>query len=838
MHRFTPCICPPCLGDAPCFLETAERTETARASVRESGHAREPGTPKKGSRGATAVLALALWAFGMGHASGQYEVSSWRDHFPYGEAEEVVLAGDNVVARTAYALFAVDTATAQVQRWVKGAQLSQGNPSAMAWDATRQQLVIGYADGGIDLRSEAGLVNIPDLRIAQVVGSKRIASVEVVGDLALLCCSFGVVVLDLERQEVADTWSLASSGEAVDAQCVLAHDGQWLVGTAQGVLAADQTDPFLANPDRWNAWDGMPDLGPVLDLVTFGSTWWAVTGTPGGDDNLVWRQLEGGAWEPMPGWDPQGAAKGGITTGAWIRTDNGTREEGLIVATCCEMWGWDAQGASVPLERPFPEWARANDMAASVDGTGKIWVASKVGGVVNWTPQPVATSVPDRPNRPDGPPNGSLRRLDCWNDNLWVATGGVDASWTPLYRPDGLFGFSDGEWTVPGLPESANGIDGIRDIMDVSIDPKDPTHVVFSSYEEGLIEVREDEVVRVLNAGNSSIPLSLVGGSERSAVSGVDFDSQGNLWFACPWVREALHVMTPDGTTTALDLGDIGLSLLPGDLEVTRDGYVWMALPKGGGVLVYDPAGTPTNPTDDDWTVLSTGKGGLPSNDVLCIEEDLDNEIWVGTAEGPVVFYQSASVFNEDVNASQILISQDGNLQYLLETEVVQSLIIDAGNRKWVGTQGSGVYVLAADGLTTDHHFTVDNSPLPSNDILDIAMDYGSGEVYIGTAQGLLSYRGEATNWDREMADFRVMPNPITADHTGPIVFDGLAYNSTVHVTNAAGQRIAVLKSNGGRATWDGIMENGVPAPYGVYVAFATDSQGKEGAIAKFAVIR
>ena len=75
---------------------------------------------------------------------------------------------------------------------------------------------------------------------------------------------------------------------------------------------------------------------------------------------------------------------------------------------------------------------------------------------------------------------------------------------------------------------------------------------------------------------------------------------------------------------------------------------------------------------------------------MFCIEEDLDDEIWVGTAQGPAVFYQSATVFDDVVNASQILISQDGNLQYLLENEVVQSLIIDAGNRKWVGTQGSG----------------------------------------------------------------------------------------------------------------------------------------------------
>ena len=151
---------------------------------------------------------------------------------------------------------------------------------------------------------------------------------------------------------------------------------------------------------------------------------------------------------------------------------------------------------------------------------------------------------------------------------------------------------------------------------------------------------------------------------------------------------------------------------------------------------------------------------------------------------------------------------------------------------------GVGVFVLSADGLTTDHHFTTDNSPLPSNDIQDLAMDYTSGEVYIGTANGILSYRGEATLWDSSMDNVRIMPNPIRADHSGPIVIDGLAYESTVHITDATGNRIAQLESNGGRATWDGLMDNGQPAPYGVYLAMATDSEGKEGAVIKFAVIR
>ena len=769
---------------------------------------------------------------------GQYEVSSWRDHYPFGEAKQVMVAGDVVVGRTDFALFAIDTATYEMQRWVKGNPLSQSNPSSMAYDALRDQVVVGYDDGGLDVKTPAGVVGIPDLRIAQQPGSKRVQAIEIIEDVAYLCTAFGVVLLDLERLEIRDTWSITPIDSPASVRNILRHDGQWLVGTDQGMFAAPVSSQFLANPQLWEAWDGSPDLGAVLELVRFGDAWWMATGSETGNDVVVWKGLDDGFWEVAEGWPSEGDTYGGMAVGNWILNDTLGRSPGLIVSSCCLALGYDGAGNATTIPHPTPPWAIVKDLAIFEDG--KAWLASSRGGVVMWVPDPDANSPGDRPNKPAGPPTSRVRRLDCWNDNLWVATGAVDAAWTPLYRKDGLFGFSGQTWTEPELPEGNNEFVGIQDILDVSIDPTNPSHVVFSSYEEGLVELLDGEVVRILNDENSSLSLTSVAGTPRPAVSGLDFDVAGNLWFTNPKVGTPLHVMLPDGTTRAMDLGSAGQNLLLGDVEVTRDGYVWVVIPNGGGLLVYDPAGTPSLLNDDDWVLLrgDAGEGGLPSNDVFCIEEDLDNEIWVGTAKGPAIFYQSASVFEPDVNASQILISQDGNLQYLLETETIQSIIIDAGNRKWVGTQGSGVFVLAPDGLTTDHHFTTENSPLPSNDVLDIAMDYGSGEVYLGTTKGLVSYRGEASNWDSEMTNFRVMPNPVRADHTGPIVFDGLAYGSTIHLTDATGQRVAVLESNGGRAVWDGKMENGVAAPYGVYIALATDDEGKQGASVKLAIIR
>ena len=104
-----------------------------------------------------------------GDLHAQYEVSSWRDHFPYGTADEVIVANGEVIARTPNALFSVDTATYEVSRFVKGQGLSQSNPTALGYDALRDQWVVAYDDGGIDLRDSWGVTNIPDICTADAV---------------------------------------------------------------------------------------------------------------------------------------------------------------------------------------------------------------------------------------------------------------------------------------------------------------------------------------------------------------------------------------------------------------------------------------------------------------------------------------------------------------------------------------------------------------------------------------------------------------------------------------------------------------------------------------------
>ena len=78
----------------------------------------------------------------------------------------------------------------------------------------------------------------------------------------------------------------------------------------------------------------------------------------------------------------------------------------------------------------------------------------------------------------------------------------------------------------------------------------------------------------------------------------------------------------------------------------------------------------------------------------------------------------------------------DYNNHHQIDTDITD-IVIDGGNRKWFGTSNSGIVLLSADGLEIIEQYTKDNSPLISDNILDLEIDHNTGEMYIITDLGL-----------------------------------------------------------------------------------------------------
>ena len=220
------------------------------------------------------------------------------------------------------------------------------------------------------------------------------------------------------------------------------------------------------------------------------------------------------------------------------------------------------------------------------------------------------------------------------------------------------------------------------------------------------------------------------------------------------------------------------------------------------------------------------------------IAEDLDGEIWIGTDKGIGVFYNPSSVFSGgNFDAQQILIQEGDYGQYLLSEEKINCIIIDGANRKWIGTEKSGVFLLSEEGTEEILHFTTENSPLFSNNIIDIAINPENGEVFIGTGEGLISYRSDATEGESTQSETHVFPNPVRESYNGPIAINGLVANANIKITDIDGNLVFEDFAKGGQAIWNGKNKNGERASTGVYLVFSTDVNGIEKTVSKILFI-
>ena len=318
-------------------------------------------------------------------------------------------------------------------------------------------------------------------------------------------------------------------------------------------------------------------------------------------------------------------------------------------------------------------------------------------------------------------------------------------------------------------------------------------------------------------------------------------DQNGLLWITNSLVEKGLAHMNVDGDWLSYNISSYNTKNSHlGDIIIDNQGKKWFIIAKGGGIIVYDDNGSPEDINDDNDRLLTSapGQGNLPSNTVYSIALDNDGEVWVGTDNGIGVFYQTSEVFGLNGDCQQILVETDGYVEPIITNESVTAIAIDGANRKWLGTKSSGVFVYSPDGRRKVKHFTEENSPILSNKINHISIDDNSGEVFISTEKGLISYKGEATAGGDKHGNVIVYPNPVKENYNGPIAIKNVVENSDIKITDIRGNLIKTTTAFGGQAIWDGKNKNGKRASTGVYLVFSTNSSGLETNVAKILFIK
>ncbi len=783
------------------------------------------------------LLTTAGLAILAGCLSAQPAIGQWRDHFQYKHTIAVVQGNADLFCATTTAIFKYNEQSGETERYTKVNTLSDVNIQALGWNGSQNALVVGYRNGNLDVVRSRSTSNLSDIKRSTLVGDKGIYCVVDQGDLVYLGCGFGIVVVDLARMEVKDTWLIGANAAQLQVNGITFHNDSIYAATQAGVFAAWQGETNLAAYTNWHKRNDLPGAsGAFTSIVTFN------------DHLMVNRRLSPNDQSELDsiyyfdaGWQVLTGAGGDYNRSLRVSNNgqrltltgrNRVREYDMDLAEL--LYGDNLSGSEL----------RPRDAVHRDDGG--VWIATDGHGLASFRSNNNFSLA-----YPNGPDNNSVYRMSSAKGSIYATTGGPSGNWGNEYRKDGVHYFLDGRWsTTKGEndPLFASGSNdygaSLNDVMAVQADPDDGSHAFIGSWDDGILEMRDGHGVRYFTADNSSLQRFQNGSqnTDPTQVGGLAYDEKGNLWATNSNCSKPISVRLKNGNWQSFGTGSaLGNNTLLSDIIVAKNGYKWVVRPRSAGLLVFTDNATPTDPGDDQSKALSTyeGQGKLPSMDVFCVAEDQDRQIWVGTGKGVAIFYNPDAVFStNNFDAQQVLIEQDGNYEILLDKESVSAILVDGANRKWLGTQTSGLYLVSSDGTKQIAHFTMANSPLPSDNIICLTMDDATGELFIGTDQGIMSYRGDATAGSRSPDCATVFPNPVRETFTGPVAITGLASGSDVRITDVAGNLVYRTTSLGGQAIWPATDMKGQRVSAGVYLILSVDPEGTNKCNTKVAVVR
>ncbi len=364
----------------------------------------------------------------------------------------------------------------------------------------------------------------------------------------------------------------------------------------------------------------------------------------------------------------------------------------------------------------------------------------------------------------------------------------------------------------------------------LKIFPGDTSNTYWMSNRLGTIYKVVNDVVK--NSFNSTS--AMAGFVNRKAC--LQFDDYGNLWF----MNTSLSTKTPIKVLPAAKVNaafckasDFITYNVPHLTDVNAFKFSSLAISRGTNIkvgtngdynqpLVFWKTGDDVTSGQIDYRVFSsfTDQNGKNFSDWpyshSLIADSVGNVVF-GSTIGLIMFNPAEAFTSDNFTVTQ--------LDDLSGIEVT-SIAVDKQNRKWVGTIGSGLYLVDADCKTVLKHFTTENSPLSSNEIYNLCCNTGNNSVFIVTPSSVMQYYADYTESASDYSNVYAYPNPVRPDFTGLITITGLMENSTVVIKDASGNTVKTLTSTGGMATWDGCDATGERLPTGNYSVYASQDAG------------
>lgn len=738
----------------------------------------------------------------------------WQGYFSYNEIKDISESTTAVFAASENALFSKNMATSQIKTTNTIDGLSGETISALYHSATFNKTIVAYENGLIIVINEAdgAMLNVVDIINKQLPSNiKKINHFMEFEGIVYVSCDFGIVQFNLATMQFGDTYFIGTNGAEIIVNQTTLFNGFIYAATNNGIKRAAISNKNLVDFSQWETiaagnWFGIAALGSDLFAVN----------TAGyiHKYNANTNSFTGYLALSSPALD--------------MRATAGY----LTVTTVNSIYIYNSQMALVrqintnQITESTPRFNCATIIGDSV------FIGTQENGLI--TTSLSLASVFEN-TTPIGPSRNNIFALQATSNSLWAVYGDYTVDYNPYELDDyGVSKFSETGWL--NIPYEK--VLGAKSMTRITVNPTNENEVYASSFFSGLLKIENDEPKILYNQTNSGLESLTFAGPNYIdiRINGAAFDKSGNFWVTNSRIKNGLKVLKTSGQWQSYAMDNILNSAIDnnfGTIAIDKNGTKWLSTNRDGVVGF--------NESNNKFKKITTGPdtGNLPIADVRVVAVDNRNQLWIGTTKGLRILSNVGSFLSEDqLTTNPIIILENSLAQELLYEQFITDIVVDGANNKWIGTADSGVFLVSSNGQETKYHFTTSNSPLPSNVINDIDINSVTGEVFIATAKGLVSFKGVSTAANDDLNNAYVYPNPVRPEYQGTVKIAGLLDKANIKITDIEGNLVYETTSEGGTIEWDTTAFGKYKVASGVYMIFISAQDGVETKVKKVMIIR
>lgn len=770
------------------------------------------------------VILLFLLSFPALSVNDNGNTLGWKTYLSYNNTDCVEESADQVFVVAEGALYTYGKEDNSIKQYYKGNGLSDTDIQSISYNKQTKSLLIVYKNCNIDILEEGSVKNIPYLYTTTSLRDKSLNSVMIYNEYAYLSIQSGIVVVNMDKKEITDTYNLSKNITS----CAIFNNNIY-ASTKEGqkstVIYASLNDNLL-DGSNWKTYSipGFSSENSIDKISSFKNKLFYLS------------QNKGIYYESNETTVP-------LVSNTQMNNMKIVEEKLACMAT-----------SQVYIFTDTKTFDQINNLSIKDIGTyqtDKYWIAEGSKGLRSI--QRKGANQFEAINEAiilDGPYSNSSYDIVSKNDKIYIIPGGKSLTGDNSFNKAGSVMIYDYEkWSVLEPSVVQNKLNTWpKDYTSIVVTKNDTEKEIIyvSSFGYGLFQFIDREPSAVYNKTNS--PLENAHGNEGfyCRVDGLAFDKEGNLWMTNSEVSKAIKILDKEGKWHSLSVESLNGKYTINDILVTSNNDKWINISRPTSQACLTVV-TNSNSLDEATSYefknfIDTDNNDFSPNNYTCMAEDKNGYIWIGTNKGAIYLTNpklATTENNQSMRCTRVkLINEEGIPYYFLDNTIITTIKVDNGNRKWIGTDGSGVYVLSEDNQEIVHQFNTSNSPLLSDKIYSIEINENTGEVFIGSDKGLVSYKGEATKGKDDYSDVYAYPNPVRPEYRDKVTITGLMDNSIVKITDLNGNLVYQTKSLGGQAIWNCRNTKGVRVASGVYLVLSATEDSKESIVTKIAVIK